>query len=98
MLYHFPRLAPRRPAKSKKSVQSTFREDTPVLKLRHSEMTEFLENRQIEHEVANRDTNTRPVARRLEDTKRKILDRKMRIRQNFDERFQRGWHALKPSH
>ena len=92
MLYHCPRLAPGRPAKSQKPVQRTLRKNTPLLKLRHPEMTELLENRQIEHEPTDRDTNARATLCRRENAERKILDRKMRISgRNFDEGFERGW-------
>ena len=61
MLDHFPRLAPGRPAQSQKPVQSAIREYTPTLKLRHLEMTKLLEHRQIQHELADGDPNTRPT-------------------------------------
>ena len=63
-----------------------------------SEMPELLENRKIEHELADRDTHARRTLRRLENSEGKILDRKMRIGRDFDERFERSRHGLKPSH
>ena len=98
MLDYFARFAPSRPAESQKPVQGAFRKNRPLLKLRPSEMTELLQRRQIEHELAYRNPNARVRPCRLEDSERKILDRKVRIARNFDERFEHGGHALKPSH
>ena len=70
----------------------------PALKLRPSEMAELLEHRQIKHKLTNRDPDTRATQRRLENSERKILDRKVRIGRDFDEGLERDWHYPKPSH
>ena len=52
-------------------------------------MSEFFKHRKIEDEIADRDADTCAALRRREDPERKILDRKMRIGRNVDERFHR---------
>src|ERR1700686_4145294 len=52
-------------------------------------MTSLLEHRKIEHKVTDRDTDARRALPRLENSERKILDRKMRVGRDFDERFHR---------
>jgi hypothetical protein len=58
-------------------------------------MTQFLEDREIEHELADRHADARVTLSRLENAERKILDWKMRIRRNVDERFEKVRHVLK---
>ena len=53
-------------------------------------MTQLLENRQIEHELADGDTNPRRTLRRLENSERKILNRKMRVGRDVDKVSGRG--------
>ncbi len=59
VLDRFPRFPPGGPAESEKAVQRAFGENRAALKLGPSEMARFLENRQIEHELANGYANTR---------------------------------------
>src|ERR1043166_3265661 len=87
ILYYFPRLPPRRAPEGQKRVQRAFRENSPALKLRRSEMAKLLEHREIDHELANGDPNASAPLRRFKNTEGKILDGKMRIGRNFEERF-----------
>ena len=48
-------------------------------------MTEFFENRKIDDQITDCDSGARFASFRLKDSKRKILDGKMRIRRNIDE-------------
>ncbi len=79
MLNHFPSLAPGGPPEREKGVQRTLRENTPTLKFRPLEVAQFFEHRQVEDELADRNANPRFALGRLEYSKGKILDRKMRI-------------------
>ncbi len=50
-------------------------------------MTEVFQNRKVGNQIPEGNSCARFASLRLEDTERKILDGKMRIRRNFDERF-----------
>src|SRR6266508_5032874 len=53
-------------------------------------MTEPLENRKINNQIAERDSDARVSFFRLENAEGKILQRKIGIGWHFDERFE--WH------
>jgi hypothetical protein len=63
------------------------------LKFRGAEMAEFLENGKIDNQIADGDSSTRFALFWLKDSEGKILDGKMRVRCDFDERLE--WHAEK---
>jgi hypothetical protein len=48
-------------------------------------MPQLFEHREIEYEIAYGDTDARLSLRRLENPKRKILDREMRLRGDVDK-------------
>src|SRR6266487_6333191 len=53
-------------------------------------MTEPFENREINNQIADRDSQARVPSFRLKNAEGKILQRKMGIGWHFDERFE--WH------
>ena len=55
-------------------------------------MTEFFQRGEVKNQIPNRNAHTRFALSRLENAEGKILQRKVRIRCNFDERFE--WHSL----
>ena len=55
-------------------------------------MTEFFQRGEIKNQIPNRNAHTRFALSRLENAEGKILQRKVRIRCNFDEGFE--WHSL----
>ena len=89
MLKYFAGLAPRRSAQREKGVKRTFRKHALILKLGRAEMTEFFENGKIDNQIADRDSHARVALFRLKDTEWKILNGKVRIAWDFDERFER---------
>src|SRR5207248_9718964 len=88
MLNYFTRLAPRRAAKSEKSVERILRENTFILKLWRAEMSQLFQNGKIENGLTDRDAHTRVTLLGLKDAEWKILDGKMRIARDIDERLQ----------
>jgi len=54
-------------------------------------MAEFFEHREIGNQIADGNSCARFASSWLKNAKRKILYGKMRIRCNFDERFE--WHG-----
>src|SRR5436305_3468342 len=56
-------------------------------------MTSVLEHGKIDNVLAERDADPRRIIARFKNPERKILQWKMRIRQNVDERFE--WHYEK---
>ena len=55
-------------------------------------MTELFQRGEIKNQISNRNAHSRFALSRLENPEGKILQRKVRIRCNFDERFER--HCL----
>jgi len=53
-------------------------------------LSRFFQNGKIDNVLAKRDANSRCPFARLENAKRQILQWKMRIGRNVDERFERN--------
>src|SRR6266478_3008311 len=89
MLKDLARLSPCRSVQRKKPVERIFRKDFSVSKFRRLKMAEFLEDRKINNQIADRDSHARLTVSRLKHAERQVLNRKMRIGWDFDERFER---------
>ncbi len=89
MLNDFSRSAPRRPAQREKRIQRIFRKHMSILKLGLAEMAELFENGKINNQIADCDSDTRFTPFPLKDAEGKILDGKVRIAWDFDERLER---------
>ena len=85
MLQNLARLPPRRPAEFEKCVQRIRRENLLVLKFRRREMPLLLQHREVEHLIADRHAHARRATLRLENAKRQILNREMRVGRDVDE-------------
>src|SRR6266436_5358826 len=89
MLKDLARLSPRRSAERKKRVERIFRKDFLASKFRRLKMAELFEDRKVDNQIADRDSYARLTVSRLKHAERQILNRKMRIGWDFDERFER---------
>ena len=56
-------------------------------------MAKLFEDRKVDNILADGDADARLAVARLENSERKILQRKMRIRRDVDKRFERHVHA-----
>src|SRR5438046_5831023 len=85
MLNDFARFAPRRTSQREKRVQGILRKHMSIMKLGRAKMTELFQDRKIDNQIADRDSDARFALFRLKDAEWEILDGKMRIGWNFDK-------------
>src|SRR5205809_4614570 len=92
MLNNFARFAPRRTSQREKRVQGILRKHMSIMKLGRAKMTELFQDRKIDNQIADRDSDARFALFRLKDAEWEILDGKMRIGWNFDKTAQGQSH------
>src|SRR2546423_9737979 len=87
MLQDRPHFVPDRPALPEKMVERITGEEPR--RLSQIEMPRFLQDGKIDNVIAECDADARRAMRRFENTVGKVLQRKMRVARNVDERFKR---------
>src|ERR1051326_5432672 len=86
MLKDLPRLSPSRPAQPQKCIQGILRKHVLAFKLRRAKMTKLFQHGNIDNQIADRHAYARLSILWLENAEGKILQWKMRIFCDLDER------------
>ena len=97
VLQNFACFAPGRPAQSEKSIKRIAAKDRAFAEIQGTEIAAFLEDGEVEHEVANRHPGAGRTVVRLKNSIGQILEREMRFRCDLDEGLKWFGHGIKES-